>query len=268
MKAWKEELLGQWEAINRMARRRFPRAELAEEAALFVMERLAEDDFRRLKEFAGRSSLTTYIAALTLRGLEDFARARFGRIEPPLWVRRLGGIWMQLFRLLCLERYSPAEAVAILANSQSSAAGVVEANAYRLLGEIPSCGEQRGEQTPLDEETLAPAAAENGSEQEQRLVEDERQRLFTALGRIIFGETAEAVDPQLLARVSAAGLHLETRERLLLQLCYRDGVAVAEAGRMLGWNRFQTHGRLRRLLERLRQDLHRVGLDQELRLLL
>ena len=76
------------------------------------------------------------------------------------------------------------------------------------------------------------------------------------------------MDPQLLARMSAAGLRLESRERLLLQLCYRDGVAVTEAGRMLGWNRFQTHGRLRRLLERLRQDLHRVGLDQELRLLL
>ena len=43
---------------------------------------------------------------------------------------------------------------------------------------------------------------------------------------------------------------------------------MTEAGRMLGWNRFQVHGRLRRLLERLRRELARVGLEEEVRLLL
>ncbi len=268
MTTWKEQLLAQWEAINRMARRRFSRAELAEEAALFVMERLVEDDYRRLKEFAGRSSPATFIAVLTLRGLEDFARKRFGRLAPPLWVRRLGGIWTQLFRLLCLERYSPAEAVAILVSRQPTAAGLAEETAYRLLGEIPTCGEHRGEQTPLDEAVLPSGEEEAGSEQQRQLEEEERRQLFAALGRVVFGESGEAVNAALLARISEAGLQLEPRERLLLQLCYRDGVAVTEAGRLLGWNRHQTHGRLRRLLERLRQDLRRAGLEQDLRLLL
>ena len=268
MSTWKEQALGQWEAINRMARRRFPQAELAEEAALFVMDQLAEDDFRRLQAFAGRSSLATYIAALTLRGLEDFARSRFGRVTPPLWVRRLGGIWLQLFRLLCLERHSPDEAVAILTSRQPTAARTAEEAAWHLLGEIPSCGEHRGEQTTLDEEIVPPGTEEDESEQERTLEEAERQQLFAALGRIVFGEAGEAVDPRLLARVSEAAISLEPRERLLLALCFRDGVAVAEAGRMLGWNRHQAHGRLRRLLERLRQDLARAGLDQELHLLL
>ena len=46
------------------------------------------------------------------------------------------------------------------------------------------------------------------------------------------------------------------------------GMAVAEAGRMLGWNRHQVHGRLRRLLARLQQDFAAAGLDEELRQLL
>ena len=112
MNSWREQALAHWEMINRMAGRRFVQAELAEEAALYVMDGLAQDDWSRLRAFTGRSTLATYIGALTLRLLEDFARTRFGRVKPPLWIRRLGGIWMTLFRLLCLERFSPDEAVA------------------------------------------------------------------------------------------------------------------------------------------------------------
>ena len=269
MSPWKEQALGQWEAINRMARRRFPQTELAEEAALFVMDQLAEDDFRRLRAFAGRSSLATYIAALTLRGLEDFARTRFGRSTPPLWVRRLGGIWLTLFRLLCLERFTPDEAVALVHQQQAGDPRQIERAAYQLLGEIPSCGEHRGDAPGGGAETdLRVGDEADCPEQEQRLTEGEREQLFATLGRVVFDEAVADSGSRLLARVVAANIELAPRERLLLKLCFRDGVAVTEAGRMLGWNRFQVHGRLRRLLERLRRELARVGLEEELRLLL
>ena len=268
MNPWQHQALAHWEMINRMAGQRFQQTSLAEEAALFVMDGLARDDWRRLQAFAGRSTLATYIGALTLRLLEDFARARFGRVKAPLWIRRLGGIWMTLFRLLCLERFSPDEAVAIAGNHQPGSVRVAEEAAYRILGEIPSCGEHQGEATEFCEDTMSPVAEASCSEQEQQVEKEERLQLFTLLGRMLFDDTAEGGDPRLLERVAATGIRLEPRERLLLQLCYRDGIAVAEAGRMLGWNRHQVHGRLRRLLERLRQDLAAAGLDEELRWLL
>ncbi len=129
-----------------MAGRRFVQAELAEEAALYVMDGLAQDDWSRLRTFTGRSTLATYIGTLTLRLLEDFARTRFGRVKPPLWICRLGGIWMTLFRLLCLERFSPDEAVALIGNRQPGQIEAAEEAAYRILGELPSCGEHQGEQ--------------------------------------------------------------------------------------------------------------------------
>jgi DNA-directed RNA polymerase specialized sigma24 family protein len=61
---------------------------------------------------------------------------------------------------------------------------------------------------------------------------------------------------------------LSPEERLLLKLCHRDGLSVSEAGRMLGLNRFQTHGRLRRLYSRIREAFELHGLAEELRLLL
>lgn len=267
MNSLRQQALAHWEMINRMAGRRFGQPELAEEAALYVMDGLAQDDWSRLRSFTGRSTLATYIGALTLRLLEDFARARFGRVKPPLWVRRLGGLWMTLFRLLCLERYSLDEAVAIVGNRQPGQGRAAEEAAYHILGELPACGEHRGEQTEFNEETV-PDSEEECSIQEQQLEQEERRQLFAILGRFLFDDTAAEGDLRLLERVAAAGISMESKERLLLKLCYRDGVAVAEAGRMLGWNRHQVHGRLRRLLERLRQDLANAGLGEELRLLL
>lgn len=268
MTPWQEQALTQWDMINRMARRRFQQASLAEEAALFVMDGLAQDDWRRLQAFTGRSTLATYVGALTIRLLEDFARSRFGRVKPPLWIRHLGGIWMSLFRLLCLERFSPDQAVALVSNQQPGQVKTTEEAAYRILGEIPSCGQHQGEEVAYCEETTPPGPEGECSAQELQLEQTERRQLFSVLGRLFFGDTEEGIDPRLLERVAGVGIRLEPQERLLLKLCYRDGIAVAEAGRMLGLNRHQTHGRLRRLLERLRQDFAAAGLDQELRLLL
>ncbi|WP_310600768.1 hypothetical protein [Desulfobulbus sp.] len=266
---WQQQAMAHWQAVNRLAARRFPQGAMAEEAALFVMEGLARDDWRRLRAFAGRSTLTTYIVALTLRLLEDFARKRFGRSKPPAWIRRLGGIWLTLFRLLCLERLAPGEAAAMAGNGLPGPVRAAEEAAYRILGEIPDCGARSGESVGLDETTVLPGTEDDCSHQEERLAREERHRLFAVLGRLLFdGNIGGEIDPRLLERLATIALPLTPEERLLLKLCYRDGVAVAEAGRLLGWNRHQTHGRLRRLLARLRQDLAEVGLEEELRLLL
>lgn len=266
--SFRQQATSHWPLINRMAGRRFPQETLAEEAALFVMDRLAEEDWRRLRAFTGRSTLATYIGALTLRLLEDFSRVRFGRIKAPLWVRRLGGIWEDLFRLLCVERYTPAEAVALLTTQQSCAAAIAEKTAYQLLGEIPSCGAYRGEQSELSEDLPASADDEEAARPGHRLEQEERTQFFASIGRMLFDDAEPTLSPHHLERLLAAKISLEPRERLLLTLCFRDGVAVAEAGRMLGWTHNQVHGRLRRLLERLRQQFVEAGVEQELRLLL
>lgn len=268
MNPWQEQATAHWELINRLASRRFPQQEIAEEAALFVMDGLSYDNWRRLRSFEERSSWPTFIAALTLRLLEDFSRHRFGRVQPPLWVRRLGGIWTTLFRLLCLERYSPSEAAHMIADRYPGQTQTAEEAAYRLLGEIPNCGERRGEQAEFDESITPTASEEDCSVQEQDLEQEERNQMLAALGRILFDGSGSEAAPRLMQRLMDNPLNLEPKDRLLLKLCYRDGVGVAEAGRMLGWNRHQVHGRLRRLLARLRQQVAEAGVEEELRLLL
>lgn len=265
---WEQQALAHWELINRLAGRRFPRGELAEEAALYVLDRLADNGCERLKNFEGRSSLATFIASLTLRLLEDFSRKRFGRLQPPLWVRRLGGIWLTLFRLLCLERHTPMEAVAMITQQQGSTAPVVERAAYQLLGEVPSCGERRGEQVAIETADSIHADRDTPSPQEVRIEDEEQLRLMNTLGRLLFEEEAAGIADDQFRQLRQIGTNMDGRDKLLLKMCYRDGLAVAEAGRLLGLNRFQVHGRLRRLFTQIRLSLEKAGLADELRLLL
>ncbi|WP_228854989.1 RNA polymerase sigma factor [Desulfomarina profundi] len=94
---WKTQTLAHWEQINRMAVRRFGDTVLAEEAALSVMERLEEDNWKRVRAYCGKATFSTYLQVLTGRILEDFARSRFGRVRPPSWVKVLGGCGVSCF---------------------------------------------------------------------------------------------------------------------------------------------------------------------------
>jgi len=264
--SWQQQTLEHWPMINHLAKRRFSREELAEEAALFVMDKLAEKNWQRVQAFSGKASLSTYLASVSLRLLEDFSRNRFGRLQAPGWVRKLGGIWMSLFRLLCLERYSPAEAVEILSSQQARNKQAVERTAYQLLGELPHCGGRQGESVTLEDEMIDPEAEQAGPS--QRLEEEERAQWLHAVAQIFFDQERTDTVLPVLKKIHQVKLELVPRERLLLKLCFRDGLPVAEAGRMLGWNRHQVHGRLRRLLQKIRQQFCAAGLEEDLQLLL
>jgi RNA polymerase sigma factor (sigma-70 family) len=265
---WKERSLAHWGKINAMAVRRFGRGPLAEEAALAVIDGLEAENWQRVRAFQGLASFSSFIMTLSARLLEDFARKRFGRVRPPLWVQTFGGIWPKLFQALCLERLPVIEAVEVVHQRQTSAEkSGIETAAYQLLARIPDCGMARGLEVAYEEEELP---AEIGGEAgPARAVETrERQELFQAIFQLVLKQENGEVGNTVLEKCRAFRITLSPEERLLLQLCYQDGLGVAEAGKMLGLTRFQAHGRMRRLLERLKMELSRTGLAEVLRPLL
>ena len=267
MTDWKENVMSHWGLINRLAGRRFARDVIAEEAALFVINRLEVNDWQRLKGYEGKASLTTYLSTLTFRLLEDFARKKFGRLRPPLWIRNLGGIWELLFRFLCQERLPLQEAVEHVRDRRPlEERAVLEDSARTIQARVTDCGRHQAREVPLDEEHDCCGA--DAEPQQQRLEETERDLFFAALFKGVLGMDGDPGITGSLARVLSAGVHLAAEERLLLKMCYRDNLGVAEAGRMLGMNRHRVHGRLRRLLARLRDDFERAGISREVRVLL
>lgn len=254
---WKERTMQYWPTINAMATRRFGRGPLAEEAALAVIDGLASEQWRRVRAFSGRSSFSAYIRALSARLLEDFARRRFGRRRPPLWLQTFGGFWLRLFQALCLERLPSYEAVERVRSSwQAEPPPNLEEAAHQILARIPDCGTAQGEETELAEEHGV--AGEGSAEIAERRQQEE---LLQAVASLLLNRQDKP--PQhLVQRYRDLHLDLSGEEILLLRLCYQDGLSVAEAGKKLGLNRFQAHGRLRRLLQRLREQLVRCGLAE------
>lgn len=269
MTDWKEKTMAHWDLMNLMARRRFGSSGLAEEAALFVLDRLSEKNWQRLEKFSGRSSFQTYLASVTYRLLEDFARLKFGRKRAPVWIKSLGGMWRTLFRLLCLERFSLTDAVEYLAaRAPSEQKEELEEKGWKILEEVTDCGKHQAKEVSLDDEKKRIDNTALGSELEEKWEKEEKFLFFQALFSEVLGTPDEHNVHRSFQKVVMTGIVLTSEEKLLVKLIYQDGVNKTEAGRMLGYNRNQTHGRLRRLLTRLRLEFIKMGIDQELLFLL
>ncbi len=266
---WKEKVMDHWDMINNLAERRFRSTGLAEEASLFVLERLAEGNWKRVRKFSGESSFKTYLSSVTYRLLEDFSRKKFGRKRPPGWIKKLGGIWLDLFRLLCLQRVDLTEAVERAAQIfKTEKKEDIEEKGLRLLEKVVDCGAHQALEVSMNEERIVEQSGRTQMSQEQWVEREEKDLLFQAIFSNILATDGEQKVYKSSQKAIKIGIELQTEERLLLKLCYQDGLSVTEAGRMLGCNRNQVHGRLRRLLGRLRHEFEKMDLDNELLLLL
>lgn len=275
MKDLKQEIAAHWPLINRIAGRRFINTNCAEEAALYVINRLEEDDCRRLRTFSGRAKFSTFISSLTIRLLEDFSRKKFGRIRPPVWITALGGIWVTLFQLLCLQRLSVVEAIETMKSRvATSKQQQVEETAWTILEKITDCGKHQGVEVPLDDAgegqlTARDTLINRSNDPESKLLKNERSVLFELFFKnAVTEENIHSFAEHSFTAIMKNPIRISAEERLLLKLCFQDELSVTRAGKMLGLNANQSHGKIRRLLTRLREEFDRAGIGDELRELL
>lgn len=269
----KEKVFQYWDDIAALGVRRFGQTPLAEEAVLAAIDALEKDNWKRVREFQGEASFKSYLRVLVLRLFEDFARKRFGRLRPPAWVTKLGGIWPRLFSALCVERNDVLSTVELVYQGLDRPLKVrqdrekvkkdkrsIEDAAYTLLGRIPDCGSSTTE-VSMDEEGrdgfVDPAHVEDFETRQSR-------ELVESIFQIVLGKETELNVSKVADKLNLLNISLTPEEKLLLKLCYQDGLNVSKAGTMLGLTRFQAHGRMKRLMERLRAEFERVGLATEI----
>ena len=258
---WKEKTLDQWKLINALSKKRFGDRPLAEEAALAVMERLLENDGKRVRGYEGKAPFAAYIGAISWRLLEDFSRQKFGRRRPPLWIRNLGGIWLKLYRLLCLERVEITDAVEIIDQAETrTAAKDIDTAAWRIRQEVVDCGSHQGLEV---DEGFADGTNRTGPNQAEQVEKEDTEELFRLLFSVLTDTGGEVVETNL-DRLCGVSIELKPEEKLMLKLLYQDDVGISRAAKMLGYNRDQMNGRLRRLLIRIREHFEQAGLGREL----
>lgn len=267
---WKEQITAHIDLLDRLAAKRFGDNNLADEAVLYALEQFKADNWRRLEAYTGQAKFSTYLASISFRLFEDFARKRFGRVTMPEWIKKLGRTWQQLFRLLCLERLSMVEAIDNITTNHSVSDAEAEDAASTILSEVTNCGHRRGHTHSADEETLEQQAAGQASatDGETVLAETQKNILFQTIFGKLLGNPGNQEMAQEFSNVLDQPVILSSEEKLLLKLCFQDGLSVSDAGRMLDLNTNQAHGRMRRLLGKIKAELAQAGLSEELTTLL
>ena len=79
-----------------------------------VVDHLKEDDFRCLRNFQGRSSLTTYLTSIISRFVVDVVRGRCGRSRAKERAVKLGALGERVYDLMVLRGHSAGEASEIM----------------------------------------------------------------------------------------------------------------------------------------------------------
>lgn len=286
--AYKKKVFDHWELLREVARKKFPAhnreqlSSLADEGLSYVLNKLEEDHWLRIREYRGQSSFERYLAQVAQRLLGDFTRQKFGRLRVPEKLKRLGPLWERAYKKLCWERLPVTAVIEDLRNTSDQKSDPIAfwEIVSAIRAKIIHCGAlftsqilQSESDFPdsIDVKKFMESAAQTPSI-EDAATADQHARLLKVIADWLspdrIAEPNHNPDDSPLAvtlQKFVESLQLTDEEQLLLRLVFHEGKEVAEAGQELGLNQNQTHGRLRRLLARIRSALESAGLAQALK---
>lgn len=225
--------------VQFIARRHRLSAADAEEFTSIVRLKLIDRDFAVLRKFEGRSNLVTYLTTVIDRLYLDFCIARWGKWRPSAAARRLGGLAIELERLLTRDGLTFDEAVGTLQTNHGTDATRDELHALFVQLPVRSVRKLAGE------EELALVAARAGAA-DPAFDEPHAQ------------ETVERVE----AALGFAVARLPAADRLLLKLHFQEDLPIAKVARLLSEEPKPLYRRLVKLVGGLRDELRSGGIDK------
>lgn len=257
---FKKEVFEHYKDLNKLVQKRIPDENMADKAFIYVMEKLAENNWQRVRNYKGKSAFRTYLLSLARHLLEDFLRQEFGRPRPPAWLKAQGSLWIEVYHRLCLERMSVTDVIQSLTIwlLQKRERSVVEEAADVILAKIPDCGKRQEKEEELTDEL------QNNLTPEEMMIARERVAIIETV-RCLLTDTEPSEDNSLRASIIKlrSQIKLSNEERLFLKAVYEEGIKVSKAGRLLGWNANQAHGKHKRLLARIGKAFRKTGLEDE-----
>ena len=227
--------------VQFIARKHRLSAQDMEEFTSTVHLKLIEKNFAILRKFEQRSNLATYLTTVVDRIYLDFCISRWGKWRPSAAARRLGGVAIELERLISRDGVTFVEAVGILQTNQK-----VSETREQLLAIL--------EQLPV-----RPV---------RRLAGEEELAVVAAGGAVDDAAFAEVDDKAVVERVeqALAGAvgRLTAREQLLLKMHFVDDLPVAQIARALAEEPKPLYRRMLQIMATLKEELAQQGIDQPL----
>ncbi|REJ83254.1 MAG: sigma-70 family RNA polymerase sigma factor [Acidobacteria bacterium] len=227
--------------LRGIAHRYCLRPEEAEEFAAQAKLKLVEDDYRRIREFSGRSKLSTYLRVVLTNLFRDFRIEKWGKYRVSKAAQRLGRPAILLDRLVRRDRRSEYEALQIVLQRPDVEASEAELEAMLLA--LPQRSERREETEPDEFFHHTPS-----SERTDRRVEEAEQ---------------SAALRSLRSELAAALAELADEDRLILMLRFFEGVTVADIARRLDLEQRPLYRRIESTLAELRGSLIERGVGAD-----
>lgn len=219
----------------------------ADELFVHVVDHLKEDNYRRIREFQGRSSIITYITAIIGRLVVDIIRQRTGRNRAKERAVCHGELGCHVYDLMVKLGHTAAEAVEILLinfNIQSSSDELMELHKNILGRDVrhKSCG---------DTETVW------GTEGELVVVQRQTPEME------LLGNVQSVRRREVLAALIEG---LKGDERMLLRLRFplddeTPPLDLEQIAAITGQTPQQADRKLRRILQSCREQLLKKGLS-------
>ena len=227
-----------------VCRRHGLRREAEEEFLSFVRVRLAERGEPILAAHDGKSSVETYLLVVLERMRQDWQRAEWGLWRPSREAARLGPLAVELDRLVHRDGVPFSQAAEELHARFGDRAKDEELE--RIAARLPDRVPRRRVSDDVLENR--PSGGDSAASLEEREREEVAGRAVPALREAIRG--------------------LDTMDRVVLVLVFREGLSVRAAARALGHEHKRIGRRLERVLEKLRAALREEGVDRHGLLLL
>ena len=210
-----------------------------QELRSFVMLKLVENDYGRLRKHQSQGSLAAYLSVVVHRLYLDDQIGRWGKWHPSVEAQRRGNTAVELERLVYRDGYGIGEAVEHIAMRGDSTSRSRE-ELLSLVYALPV----RHRPRPVPEDQLR-GVATNAPLDPIEL--RERDTLVQKL-------------QEELVRAMAS---LDGDDWLVLKMRYQDRQTVPQIAHTLGLDAKPLYARIRRLLGRVRGRLERAGLGGE-----
>ena len=265
------------DTLQNRAAKRFGETALAEEAYTFAFGKLIDPDWQssRGQQFERKRNCTPqgFLFSCYNRLLEDYHRKKFGRPRPPAWLKRMGPLWVQIHKLLCIQLLTPDAVLSRLqAEFEKALEAIVEEAVVIIRSKVTDCGADPGE-VPHDfsqsessdnwtESNKIPTIAEKISRQTLQGI---LSALCTVLSRSTGGGLQNIEIPSsVIKEAENFSLDLVPEEKLLLRMVYQDGLSVVQAARRLGQKEHTVRRRLKKAVASLRSQLEMCGVNNEM----
>ena len=223
--------------VGSAARRLALKADEKDDFKSWVHLRLIEDDYRVLRKFSGRSSLTTYLTAVIQNISRDYRIREWGRWRPSAAAERFGIEAVQLEILRERDGFSLDEAVEKLRSDYG--VRMSHMDLLDLAGRLPR--RTRIHFDGGDELDSVPSSARANA----MIEEGERQMTLSR---------AREVMQRSLG-------NLELTDRLVLKMHYESGLRISAIAQVLGLKQRELYTRRDRCVRQLRRDLGADGLE-------